>query len=250
MNRDITLEALRAANPAPQPDRLLDSLEIADDALLTVINERSVAMSTDTEYEATKGIPNLTDEPPAGTVAKGGTRGAWRYALGAFVLVLIAGVAAVWLSQSTTSPPAATVSFSLVGGEVTKNFDDQLGWTMAGENLNTMSSPGPLLEVEVGTEVTLTFTNRGGWSGLDEAIPHSFRVVPSIPSADTLWDSDTGLVDPEASATITFTPTEVGDYRYVSDGLGAAARGMFGRFVVVEPQDQDPSALDMTDGDR
>jgi FtsP/CotA-like multicopper oxidase with cupredoxin domain len=174
----------------------------------------------------------------------------WRYALGAFVLVLIAGVAAVWLSQSTTSPPAATVSFSLVGGEVTKNFDDQLGWTMAGENLNTMSSPGPLLEVEVGTEVTLTFTNRGGWSGLDEAIPHSFRVVPSIPSADTLWDSDTGLVDPEASATITFTPTEVGDYRYVSDGLGAAARGMFGRFVVIEPQDQDPSALDMTDGDR
>jgi len=243
MNSEITLELLQATNPVPQPERLVENLGIADDALLLLINERSVAMSTNTEYEATKGIPDLSNEPDAGTPARGTSRGAWRFALGAFVIVLIAGVAAFWLSQSEPSEPAASASFSLVGGEVTKNFDDDLGWTFADENLNTMTAPGPSLEVEVGTEVTLTFTNRGGWSGLeDEAIPHSFRIVPGVPSPDTLWGADTGLVDPEASATITFTPTEVGDYRYVSDGLGAAGRGMFGRFVVIEKQEPEPGS--------
>jgi plastocyanin len=146
-----------------------------------------------------------------------------------------------------SSTPVAATSVSLVGGEVTSNFDDEMGWAFANENLNRMRSPGPLLEVVVGTEVTLTFTNRGGWSQdadgfRDRAIPHSFRVVPSVPSPETMWGADTGLIEPDASATITFTPTEVGDYRYVSDGLGAAGQGMFGRFVVVEATESEPAA--------
>ena len=238
MTRDITLELLQATNPVPQPESLADSLGIADNTLLLLINERSVAMSTNTEHEATQGIPDLKDASDTGATVRQSNRGAWRFALGAFVVVLIAGIAAVWLSQSGTTTPPASASFSLAGGEVTKNFDDDLGWTPTTENLNTMSSPGPSLKVEVGTEVTVTFVNRGGWSGFeDEAIPHSFRIVPSVPSPETLWGADTGLVEPDASATITFTPTEVGEYRYVSDGLGAAGRGMFGRFVVTEKQE-------------
>ncbi len=41
MNREITLELLSAVNPAPLPDRLPDSLGIADDALLQLIEQRS-----------------------------------------------------------------------------------------------------------------------------------------------------------------------------------------------------------------
>ena len=236
MKRDITLELLQAINPVHQPDGLADNLGVEDDALLLLIEERSVAMSTDTERNATKGIPNLADDAAPGRPATTSTRGGWRYALGAFVVVLIAGAVAALFALSPSETPVATASIELVGGEVTKDFDDNLGWTFGDQPLASMSSPGPLLELELGTEVTLTFTNRGGWSGLTgEDIPHSFRVVPAIPSPETLWGADTGLVDAGASATVTFTPTEVGDYRYVSDGLGAAGRGMFGRLVVVEP---------------
>ena len=66
MTRDITLELLQATNPVPQPESLADNLGIADNTLLLLINERSVAMSTNTEHEATQGIPDLTDASDTG----------------------------------------------------------------------------------------------------------------------------------------------------------------------------------------
>ena len=164
-----------------------------------------------------------------------------RIAIVALVAVLIAVVAAAIISLGGTSSAPATASFSLIGGEDVNDLDGFFGWTFEGEPLASINSPGPTLEVEVGTEVTVTFTNRSGWSDTSpqDAIPQSFRVVPSIPSADTLFGADTGMVDVDDTATITFIADEVGEFRYVSDGLGMASNGMFGRFVVVEaPTDQ------------
>ena len=147
----------------------------------------------------------------------------------AFAVVLIAGVAAAIISFTGSSTPPATASFGLIGGEDVNDLDGLFGWTFAGEDLITINSPGPTLEVEVGTEVTVTFTNRSGWSDTSprDTIAQSFRIVATIPSASTLFGADTGLIE------------VVGDVRYLSDGLGMAARGMFGRFVVTEAADPD-----------
>ena len=238
MRREITLELLSAVNPAPQPDQLTDSLGIADDALLHLIEQRSAAMSMNTEHDYTSSLPDLGDDTERGRAARGGWRG-WRIAAAAFAVVLIAGVAAAIFGFTGTSTPPATASFGLIGGEDVNDLDGNFGWTFEGEDLITINSPGPTLEVEVGTEVTLTFTNQSGWSDTSpqDAIPQSFRIVPMIPSSDTLFDADTGLVDVGESATITFVADEVGEFRYVSDGLGMAANGMFGRFVVTEAEE-------------
>jgi hypothetical protein len=235
MKREITLELLSAVNPAPQPDQLTDSLGIADDALLHLIEQRSAAMSMNTEHDHTSNLPDLGDDTETSRPVRGGWRG-WKIAVAAFAVVLIAGVTAGIIALNGTSTPPATASFGLIGGEDVNDFDGYFGWTFDGEELVTINSPGPTLEVEVGTEVTVTFTNRSGWSDTSpqDAIPQSFRVVATIPSAETLFGADTGLVDVGESATITFVADEVGDFRYMSDGLGMSALGMFGRFVVTE----------------
>lgn len=236
MKREITLELLSAVNPAPRPDQLTDSLGIADDALLHLIEQRSAAMSTSTEHEHTRNLPDLGDDTETGRRVPGGWRG-WRIAAVAFAVVLIAGVAVAIIALTGLSSTPATASFGLVGGEDVNDLDGNFGWTFEGTPLISINSPGPTLEVEVGTEVTLTFTNVSGWSDTSpqDAIAQSFRIVPTIPSAETLFGADTGLVDVGESATITFVADQIGEFRYLSDGLGMApGRGMFGRFVVVE----------------
>ena len=192
-------------------------------------------MSTSTERDYTENLPDLHDDTETGRRIAGGWRG-WRIAAVAFAIVLVAGLAGAIISFTEPSTPAASTSFSLVGGEDVNDFDGNFGFAFEAEPLAAINSPGPTLEVEVGTEVTVTFTNRSGWSDTSpqDARPQSFRVVPTIPSSETLFGADTGLVEVDASATITFVADQVGEFRYVSDGLGMAAQGMFGRFVVTE----------------
>ena len=84
MSSKITLDRLAAANPAPE-----HGIDIDDSKLLLAIQERSVAMSTNTERKATRGIPPLTGSGPPKR-----QRG-WIVALAAFAVVMVVGLAAL-----------------------------------------------------------------------------------------------------------------------------------------------------------
>lgn len=97
MSSRITLDRLGAANPAPE-----HGIDIDDSTLLLAIEERSVAMSTNTEHKATRGIPSLGgSEPPK-------RRAGWIVALAAFAVVIALGALALLGSTSTDAPPATT----------------------------------------------------------------------------------------------------------------------------------------------
>jgi hypothetical protein len=97
MSTRIMLDRLAAANPARE-----HGIDIDDSTLLLAIQERSVAMSTNTEHQATRRIPPLTDpEPPK-------RRAGWIVALAAFVVVIVLGAVALLGSTGTDAPPATT----------------------------------------------------------------------------------------------------------------------------------------------
>lgn len=100
MTMEITLDRLQAANPVPQPDRE----EVQDDVLLLMIQERSMSMSTNTEHEAVKGIPDLAGQQPPKR------RPGWIIALAVFAAVIILGAAIALITiRSDEVDPATTL---------------------------------------------------------------------------------------------------------------------------------------------
>ena len=98
MSQHVTLDHLRAANPAPE-----HGLDIDDSALLTTIRERSATMSMNTEHQVTKGIPPLAgDEPPRRRP------GGWVVGVAIFAVIVLLGAAALITSTSDDTPPATT----------------------------------------------------------------------------------------------------------------------------------------------
>jgi hypothetical protein len=102
MSSKITLDRLAAANPAPD-----HGIDIDDSKLLLAIQERSVAMSTNTERKATRGIPPLAgSEPPK-------RQRGWIVVLAAFAAVMIVGLVTL-LGSTSTDSPSATVPVVVV----------------------------------------------------------------------------------------------------------------------------------------
>lgn len=164
-------------------------------------------------------------------------------AVAAAVLItaLIGSLFAIVQSGDDTAT-TDTAEFGLVGGEAAGDLSGLMGWGFADEPLTEISSPGPTLEVEVGEEVTVTFTNEHGWSQdpgdqFFESVDQSFRVITPGQIGDVKFGADTGLVAPGETVSISFTPDEVGEFRYVSTGF--ISNGMFGRFIVVESGNDD-----------
>ncbi len=163
--------------------------------------------------------------------------GRWLAAAAALVLVVGAAVVAIQRvgdGDDAAGPALPSRLVELVGGEVTRDLSGGNGWALADEPLSELRTPGPRIEVPVGTTVTVTFTNRQGWSGNLEggAASQSFRVIVPGEVATVLWEADTGQVAPGETGSTTFTPDTVGEYRYIS--TGANSSGMFGLFVVTD----------------
>jgi len=98
MKDDVTVDRLRDGNPVPHPDRL----DINNDTLLLMIDERSGDMSTRAERAATRGIPDLSDPKPPKR------RAAWVAAAGAFVVVLVVGLGVALLVNSGSEHPPSS----------------------------------------------------------------------------------------------------------------------------------------------
>ena len=111
-------------------------------------------------------------------------RRTWRWPAVAAALLAVALIGSLVVIARSGDDTATTdaVEFGLVGGEAASDLSGLMGWGFADEPLTEISSPGPTLEVEVGEEVTVTFTNEHGWSqdpedAFFESVDQSFRVV-------------------------------------------------------------------------
>ena len=125
-------------------------------------------------------------------------------------VVVVAGVAAFFLAQ-----PGAK-SFNVTARDF--GFDGFTG-------------PGPTIRVKVGDTVQINLENKGG-------LKHELVISSSNMVQQTLFNANTGLIDPGQRTTITFVANQAGNFFYVcfsDDGVAPkthAELGMWGEFIV------------------
>ncbi len=128
-------------------------------------------------------------------------------------------------SPSTSSTPSGSaVALTLYAGSVpgsasTYGFGDSAG---------SISSPGPTLTLTKGQTYTMTVYNVGN-------VPHSWEISSTKAIGTPMWsagiDIDT-FIPTGSSASVTFTPTQTGNFYYVCTVPGHLALGMWGNVVV------------------
>ncbi len=128
-------------------------------------------------------------------------------------------------ATSAATDAASAADLDLIGSEL--GDGDKYGFAFAGENVAT---PGPIITVPVGEEVTIRFENASDEQNHDFVVAKDkfgtfFEFKP-------LWGAETKPLGPGESATIAFTPDEAGTYAYVCTIQGHAGNGMHGEFVV------------------
>ena len=119
----------------------------------------------------------------------------------------------------------AQTSHTLYAGSVTSGS----GTYGFGLSSTDITSPGPTLTLKEGTPCTITVNNVAN-------MPHSFEIVTSkAVSTSPLWSSGidlTNYIPPGGSGSVTFTPTQTGDFYYVCTVPGHIALGMWGNVKV------------------
>ena len=157
------------------------------------------------------------------------------YAAIAVVVIVVAfGGYYYWMgTQSTTPPPGSntgsntvsnTASITIYGGEVSAS---SYGW---GLTQSKLTSPGPTLNMTVGTTYKLTFNNVGQF-------PHAFVIKnANSATATTMWNAAVGSASAPITAgqsgSVTFTPTQAGTYYYLCPVPGHDDLGMWGMVKV------------------
>lgn len=143
-------------------------------------------------------------------------------AIAAVIIVVAVGGYYYWMStqSQTTPPPPGTVSITIYGGEVSAS---NYGWGMTSSKL---TSPGPTLNMTVGTTYKLTFNNVGQF-------PHAWVIkAANSVGATTMWNaaiaSAGSPISPGQSGSVTFTPTQAGTYYYLCPVPGHDDLGMWG----------------------
>jgi plastocyanin len=111
-----------------------------------------------------------------------------------------------------------------------------------GNSANSITSPGPTLTLVEGTTYTITVYNVSHMSML-----HSWEIVPTeAASSSPLWGAGidlTNYIPVGGSGSITFTPTQTGNFYYVCSFPGHIALGMWGKVVVQSTIPEFPSVL-------
>jgi len=111
-----------------------------------------------------------------------------------------------------------------------------------GTSASTITSPGPTLNLVEGTTYNMTVYNVSTMS-----MDHSWEIVSSkAASTSPLWGAGIGVstyISPGSSGSVTFTPTQTGNFYYVCTFPGHIALGMYGKVVVSTTIPEFPSAL-------
>ena len=120
------------------------------------------------------------------------------------------------------------------------------GFAFEGE---AATSPGPTITVYKGQEVTITFKNEALYEdGRTDTNRHNFLIVADKDGNSSamlpLWGAQVGGntnydedIKTGESASITFIPEETGDFYYICNSQGHFTHGMWGRLLVLEPEE-------------
>lgn len=93
-----------------------------------------------------------------------------------------------------------------------------------GNTAESITSPGPTLQLNVGQTYTMTVYNVGG--------SHSWEIVPTKAVGTPLFGAEIGIIQSGQSSSVTFTPDQTGNFFYVCTVLGHIEFGMWGNVVV------------------
>lgn len=150
------------------------------------------------------------------------------------------------LSIVATACGSGTNEIVLVSGIASEDpLNFEWGFGFEGEKA---TSPGPTLTIYKGETVTLTFINEALYEdGRIDTNRHNFLVVAdkdaNASAMAPLWGAQVGGntnydedIKTGESASITFTPEEVGEFYYICNSHGHFTHGMWGRLIVLEPE--------------
>jgi plastocyanin len=146
-----------------------------------------------------------------------------------FAVILIAVPLATVKAQTSLTLYAKEISSSSYGFGLTST---------------SITSPGPTLNLVEGTSYTMTVNNV-------DTMPHSWEIVSSkATSTSPLWGAGIDIssyIPSGGSGSVTFTPTQTGNFYYVCTVPGHIALGMWGNVKVTSSSVPEfPSALTLT----
>jgi plastocyanin len=127
-------------------------------------------------------------------------------------------------ASPTPTSSGTSTALTIYGGMVSSSV---YGF---GNSANDIISPGPTLNLKVGTTYTMTFYNAA------TDLPHSWEISSSKAiTSSPLFGAGIAIdsyVPPGGSGTVTFTPDQAGNFYYVCTVPGHIALGMWGNVVV------------------
>ena len=138
-------------------------------------------------------------------------------------LILVIGLISP-LGISTTKAQTSGTSITLYAGSVNSGS----GTYGYGLSASKITSPGPTLNLVEGTTYTITVNNVSN-------MQHSFEIVPSEAIGTPLWGAGidtTSFIPAGSSGSVTFTPTQTGNFYYVCTVPTHISLGMWGNVVV------------------
>jgi len=155
------------------------------------------------------------------------------------VVCVMALILVVGLLSASAVPVKATGTVTqktLYAGEVSTTV---YGF---GNTATSITSPGPTLNLVEGTTYNMTVYNVSS-HGMD----HSWEITTSeAVSTSPLWGAGIDIstyIPSGSSGSVTFTPTQTGNFYYVCTFPGHIALGMYGNVVVSSTIPEFPSAL-------
>ena len=138
-------------------------------------------------------------------------------------LILVIGLLTT-LTATMTKAQISGTTITLYAGSVTSGS----GTYGYGASASKITSPGPPLNLVEGTTYTLTVHNVSNMA-------HSFEIVSTEAVGTPLWNSGidtTSYIPAGSSASVTFTPTQTGNFYYVCTVPSHISLGMWGNVVV------------------
>ena len=150
------------------------------------------------------------------------------------VLTMVLLISLLLPFAATVKAQSSGTALTLYAGEVSTSA---YGY---GTSAHDITSPGPTLNLVEGTTYTMTVYNEG-------TMDHSWEIVSTkATSTSPLWGAGIDIstyISPGSSGSVTFTPTQTGNFYYVCTFPGHIALGMYGKVVVSSAIPEFPSAL-------
>lgn len=138
-------------------------------------------------------------------------------------LILVIGLIST-LTATTTKAATSGTSITLYAGSVTSGS----GTYGYGLSSSDITSPGPPLNLVEGTTYTITVNDVS-------TMQHSFEIVSTKAIGTPLFNSGidiTNFIPAGGSGSVTFTPTQTGNFYYVCTVPAHISLGMWGNVVV------------------